>query len=207
MRKKIAATTDLAIDLEDEELAKELAEIEKDNENLVQQLKELGLKRGKSLLATSKVEEKKEQIVELGSKEIDLSLCQKFSTDNTTYFIYKDPTIWDRLGDTSQKSFNDALDNAITSKSFAKARGQYGIKYIDSSIYEIKIGGVERILGSSHKVKDQCGKEVNVLNFNHYCAKSKGSDTRSSNEYRGCRKPNPKIPLKSPNFSELFSCY
>jgi hypothetical protein len=23
----------------------------------------------------------------------------------------------------------------------------------------------------------------------------------------GCRKPNPKIPLKSPNFSELFSCY
>jgi putative NADPH-quinone reductase len=23
----------------------------------------------------------------------------------------------------------------------------------------------------------------------------------------GCRKPNPKIPLKSPHFSELFSCY
>lgn len=112
--------------------------------------------------------------VKIRDLTIDLLKCQEFSDENATYFIYKEPKMWSKISE----DFEEAL-----SAVFVKATGHNGIKYINQNAFEIKVDGVERVLGSLHKVKDEHGKEVNIINFSYFCKNSKGANERSSNEY------------------------
>jgi phage anti-repressor protein len=164
-----------------EELAKEIAEIEKADASVMLKSKEIRAKIKKDLSTAN--ETKSEETFDVGNKKIKLSDCHKFKVENSIYYLFKDATVWGKLDVQSKERFDGAVSGAIANQRFAKAKGDHGIKFIESNIYEIKVAGVDRIGGSLHKVKGCEGNEVSILNFSRYCKKSKNPDGRSSNEY------------------------
>lgn len=110
--------------------------------------------------------------ITINNDKFILDECDKITNNGTTFYIL---CAKDALLD-SKESEDDFKEAQAARNSFAAKQGQIGVKFLKNlDIHELKIVGNPRIFGDVTKVKNENGKEENLIYFSKFCANPHGN--------------------------------